>query len=213
MLAKKLLHEITTKSCPGMHEHRKASFFVGVSSLLRFRKLTVTGLGQGIKNKTTVKHNINRMNRLVGNEKLYEERIDLYKGLAHELLLGLPRLIILVDWSAITPGGREQLIRATVAVKGRGITIYEAVYTDKTYNSLQAHKEFLDGLTQVLPKDSKPVIVTDAGFSVPWFRLVKSYGWDFVGRMRNTSHCQLAGEWKGSLFRRRFVDQKESIHL
>jgi hypothetical protein len=103
-----------------------------------------------------------------------------------------------VDWSAITPGGREQLIRASVAVKGRGITIYEAVYTDKTYNSLQAHKEFLDELKQVLPEDCKPIIVTDAGFSVPWFTLVRSYGWDFVGRVRNTSHCQMAGEiqWK-----------------
>ena len=29
-----------------------------------------------------------------------------------------------------------------------------------------------------------PIIVTDAGFKVPWFRLVLKLGWDFVGRKR-----------------------------
>jgi hypothetical protein len=194
MLAEKLLHGITKKSCPDMHSHRRTSFFAGVSSLLRFKRLTVSGLGQGIKNKTKVKHNINRMNRLVGNEKLYEERIDLYSCLAQELIKGLETVVILVDWSAVTPGGREQLIRASVAVKGRGITIYEAVYTDKTYNSPKAHKEFLDGLKQVLPEGCVPIIVSDAGFRVPWFKLVKSYGWNFVGRVRTPSHCQIGDE-------------------
>jgi len=39
-----------------------------------------------------------------------------------------------VDWSATTPGGRHQLIRASVASQGRTLTIFEAIYTDKTYN-------------------------------------------------------------------------------
>jgi hypothetical protein len=90
MLAGKLLHEVTKKSCPTMHGHRRASFFAGVSSLLRFRRLTVTGLGQGIKNKTKVKHNINRMNRLVGFIQMLGARA--HKGInTHHYTRGLER--------------------------------------------------------------------------------------------------------------------------
>jgi hypothetical protein len=35
-----------------------------------------------------------------------------------------------------------------------------------------------------------PVIVTDAGLRIPWFTLVKSLGWDFVGRVRNKTFCK-----------------------
>ncbi len=37
-----------------------------------------------------------------------------------------------------------------------------------------------------------PIIVTDAGFRTPWFNLIRSLGWDFVGRVRNRTLCQQA---------------------
>ncbi|MDT8372228.1 MAG: IS4 family transposase, partial [Gammaproteobacteria bacterium] len=36
----------------------------------------------------------------------------------------------------------------------------------------------------------RPIIVTDAGFRVPWFTLVASLGWDYVGRVRNRTFCK-----------------------
>jgi hypothetical protein len=35
-----------------------------------------------------------------------------------------------------------------------------------------------------MPRHSRPVLVTDAGFHTEWFETVLSVGWDFVGRLR-----------------------------
>ncbi len=50
----------------------------------------------------------------------------------------------------------------------------------------------------MLPADCKPIIVTDAGFRNPWFRLVLSFKWDFIGRARNKTQYQFSFEnsWK-----------------
>jgi hypothetical protein len=40
-------------------------------------------------------------------------------------------------------------------------------------------------LKAMSPQNVTPVIVTDAGFRIPWFTLVETLGWDFVGRVRN----------------------------
>lgn len=45
-------------------------------------------------------------------------------------------------------------------------------------------------LKGMLPESCKPIIVTDAGFRIPWFKLVESLGWDYVGRVRNKTFCQ-----------------------
>jgi hypothetical protein len=45
-------------------------------------------------------------------------------------------------------------------------------------------------LKEMLPKDCKPIIVTDAGFRNPWFTLVESLGWDFVDKVRNKPFCK-----------------------
>jgi hypothetical protein len=72
-----------------------------------------------------------------------------------------------------------------VPAGGRAITVYERVFAFKRYNSPGAHREFLEALHRVLPEKCKPIIVSDAGFRGPWFRQVESYGWDWVGRIRN----------------------------
>jgi hypothetical protein len=42
-----------------------------------------------------------------------------------------------------------------------------------------------DADQRILPDGCQPIIVTDAGFRGPWFREVESYGWHWVGRIRN----------------------------
>jgi hypothetical protein len=45
-------------------------------------------------------------------------------------------------------------------------------------------------LKSMLPSNCKPIIVSDAGFRVPWFKLIESLGWDYVGRVRNATFCK-----------------------
>jgi len=35
-------------------------------------------------------------------------------------------------------------------------------------------------------------VVTDAGFRNPWFKLVKSHGWDFIGRLRHNTQVKIS---------------------
>lgn len=193
MQAPLLLQKQILNSCE-IHATRLKALFTGVQALLNCSKLTVVGLGRGIENNCKVKHNINRMNRLVGNQKLHSDRIQLYSHLAKRILGSKIRPIIAIDWCAVTPGGHEQLIRATVSGKGRPFIIYESVYTNKTYNNPIAHEEFLENLKMVLPKKCNPIILTDAGFGVSWFKLVAKMGWDYLGRIRSKSNFRFQNE-------------------
>jgi hypothetical protein len=49
----------------------------------------------------------------------------------------------------------------------------------------------------MLPNDCKPIIVTDAGFRIPWFKQILSLNWDCVRRFRNRTHCKkcLVDDW------------------
>ena len=85
-------------------------------------------------------------------------------------------------------------MRAAVPVGGRSLTVYEEVHPLKKYNNPKIHKKFLENLSKVLPKQCRPIIVTDAGFGIPWFKQVLALGWDFVGRIINKSYYTKDGK-------------------
>jgi len=77
------------------------------------------------------------------------------------------------------------LLRAALAVDGRSITLYEEVHTIETKEKPATHKHFLIQLKQILSDACKPILITDAGFRTPWFKLVEELDWDWIGRIRN----------------------------
>jgi len=135
---------------------------------------------------------------LFGNKTLHNKKSRLYQAMINLLLAGNPRPIIIVDWSGLTRCGAYHFLRAALAVKGRALTLYEQSYQISEYTKYKTHKKFLVTLRSLLPKNCRPIIVTDAGFRNNWFRLVQSFGWDFVGRVRHTTLCKNSdGEnWK-----------------
>ncbi|WP_053425906.1 IS4 family transposase, partial [Rheinheimera sp. KL1] len=81
------------------------------------------------------------------------------------------------------------LLRASLAFKGRALTLYEQVYPLHKKEKPAENQRFLEQLKDMLPEKCKPIIVTDSGFKVPWFKLIEQQGWDFVGRIRGNSMC------------------------
>jgi hypothetical protein len=71
-----------------------------------------------------------------------------------------------------------------VAFKGRGVAIYQEIHGASTKEKRCTHKAFLAKLNSIIDKDTKPIIVTDAGYKTTWFRDVIELGWDFAGRVR-----------------------------
>ncbi|RJG36231.1 IS4 family transposase, partial [Motilimonas pumila] len=179
-----ILQQTLTEQCPNIHKKRLSSLILATKSVLNGADLTLTKLGRKLDSNTTVKHAIKRVDRLLGNPHLHREKDSIYKWHAHLISRANPCPIILVDWSDVREQLRYMTLRASIALDGRAVTIYEQVFEYKHYNSPQSHQTFLDKLQKVLPKEASPIIVSDAGFRNTWFRQVQEKGWFWVGRVR-----------------------------
>lgn len=179
--------------CPTIHATRLRALLAAVETALHHQRLTLTQLGRGLRSSALVKHNIKRMDRLLGNSRLGTERLTIFQAVAHWLLADLSQPVVLVDWSDLTADRAWQLLRAAVPMRGRAVTIYEEVHPLCSLASRHVHRRFLQHLAQVLPREAQPIVVTDAGFRGTWFQLVESFGWQWIGRIRNRTLVQLPG--------------------
>ena len=73
-----------------------------IKFLIDCGQLWVSALGRNIRNQTTEKHNIKKVDTLVGNEKLHGDRLTYYKYLTRLLIAGKKRPIVIVDWSPVS---------------------------------------------------------------------------------------------------------------
>ena len=104
------------------------------------------------------------------------------------------RPIILVDWSDLEERQDTFLLRASLAIDGRAMTLYQEVHTVNTKDKPPTHKQFLKKRKSMFEGNVKPIVVTDAGFRCPWFQQVRQLDGDFVGRVRNRTPYQLEKE-------------------
>ncbi len=196
MKATKLLHKSLSTACPDMHKIRLKALIAGVTSGLTEHQLTVTGLGRNLKSvsKTTTKHDIKRMDRLIGNQYLHAERKAIYQYFSTQLIGQQKHPILIADWSPIPGNEIFQLLRITIPMGGRSLTIYEECFEEKKLNNTQVHNNFLNELAKLLPEGCQPVILSDAIFKTPWFKSIEAKGWYWVGRVRG--HVQLSLDGK-----------------
>lgn len=183
MNATTILNKTLPFVSPNMHKTRRNAVAACVQSLAQGNLSTVINIGRGIQSKAFEKHCIKRADRVLSNAHLQQESLSIYAHMCH-LFANKGRPIISVDWSDLDARKQHFLIRAVVAFQGRPFTLYEEVHGIKTKEKPKTHKYFLSTLKSLLPKETKPIIVTDAGFKMPWIELVKSLGWDYVGRVR-----------------------------
>lgn len=180
MYVQQFLHTLLS---PVMHLKRLNTLALLVLSALKDRKLSVTLLGRGLETEASEKNNIKRSDRFLSNSKVYKERESIYSQFSHQLIGPGTCPAIIVDWSSI-PNAAHCLLRAALMMEGRAQTLYEEVHPKSKENNPQVHQNFLSTLKRILPQNCKPIIVTDAGFCVPWFEQVKAIGWDYIGRVR-----------------------------
>ncbi|EKO3892424.1 IS4 family transposase, partial [Vibrio metschnikovii] len=70
-----ILHDSLYQFCPELHLKRLNSLMLACRALLDSKKLTLTELGRNLPNQARTKHNIKRMDRLLGNRHLHKERL------------------------------------------------------------------------------------------------------------------------------------------
>jgi hypothetical protein len=173
-----------------MHKTRRKALNAVIMSLISGADLSVTSLGRNINSKTTEKHQIKRSDRLCSNPHLQMEMMDIYKSMAKKLIGNKKHPFILIDWSDLDDYKCHFLMRASIAIEGRSLTLYEEVHTLKTKEKPVTHRLFINQLKVILPPNITPIIISDAGFRVPWFKQIRALGWDYLGRIRNRTSCK-----------------------
>ncbi len=211
MRAVKSIQQFLNSSLESVHKYRIRALFWAVCSLLVGGRLSLTGLGRSARGRTSPKHNIKRVNRLLGNRLLHEQTDTIYKAIANILVGGKKRPVVIIDWMGLNR--KQATLVAGIPVDGRAMPIYCRVYKIQQNNNPVIHKKFLKKLHEILPKNCRPIIVTDAGFHNAWFRDVVYWGWDFVGRILSNSRARTLTDpqWFPvfDLFRRATVKAKD----
>ena len=181
----KVLHKLLSQSVPAIHATRLNTIMVIVQALTQGARATVTSLGRGLIGKVYDKHKIKRVDRLLSNARLYQERHSIYSALTRRLLRDLSEAIIAIDWSPLCADQSWQLLRAAIPVGGRSLTLYEEVHPQSKLGNRKIQHQFLKQLATMVPATCRPIIVADSGFKTPFFRFVeKRLGWQWVGRIR-----------------------------
>jgi hypothetical protein len=98
-----------------------------------------------------------------------------------------------VDWTGADPG--FGVLSAALCFRGRALPLFQRTFPKNRKSSPRAEREFLEEMVRVLPANTKPILVTDAGFLFKWFDAVRSLGWDFIGRLRGKMSIRLGQTW------------------
>jgi hypothetical protein len=73
MHALTILHRILSISLPEIHTKRLTSLLAAVEAVVNGSRLTLSDMGRGLSGPVSVKHNIKRIDRLLGNGALHSE--------------------------------------------------------------------------------------------------------------------------------------------
>jgi hypothetical protein len=164
-----------------------------ISAAICVKQLRLSSLGRAIKLPIQERSGIQKVNRLLGNEHLLQERSLIQKEVAHLLINTIKRPLIIVDWSKY-PNSNDGIMRASLCTEGRSLTLYEERDFFKKMGNKKFQKQYLENLRDILPEDCHPIVITDAGFHNDWFKNILKFGWDYVGRIRNVRKYRPLGE-------------------
>lgn len=176
-----------------LHQRRSAALQRAVTGLLEAKGCSLSMIALHLHGRTGLKHRIKSVDHLLGNTAMHRVRQCLYHCVAQHWLGSLQQLLVVVDWSDASEDQRWHLLRASAVVEGRSITLYEEIHPQARYGHPSVHRAFVRRIAQVVPAGCKLIVMTDAGFQSPWFKLVVEQGWEFVGRIRGRVLLQMHG--------------------
>lgn len=197
MHAKKIVDEALGSCLSSLHAKLAVTVKAAVCGVLQGGKLSLSRLARSLESATAMRHRIKRIDRLLGSFSLYRARQEIYRQVAAQWLEGIEQILVVVDWSDATLDQKWHLLRSSVAIEGRSVTLYEEVHPQRKLGNRQVHRVFLARLAKLLPIGCRPIIMTDAGFHSTWFELVTRRGWQWVGRIRGKDMVSIGeNPWK-----------------
>ena len=128
-----------------MHKKRQNVLFGAVDSLMDGANLALSSLGRNFKGKAKERHQICKMDRLLGNKHLHREIRTIYKAI-NKLTMVSSLSVICVDWSCLSYADGVYLLRASIKIHCRSLVCYQEVHPKEHENNEIAHNLFLDNL-------------------------------------------------------------------
>jgi hypothetical protein len=107
MHANSMSHRTLCACCPQIHAKRLRSLCSAVQAAIAGSPLAFSPLGRGLPDPTSIKHNIQRVDRLLGNHALHAELPMLYQALIQQYLIDTPMPFIIIDWSDLATDRRS----------------------------------------------------------------------------------------------------------
>ena len=185
MRVKAMVRELVDECSSVVHATRLEAVVDLVEGIVLGGGLSPARIGRSLQNSALPKHGIKRVDRMLGNPKMIGDRLFLFLAIAHRLLHGAERPVILVDWTQAC--GTHVALVAAVPIGGRALPIYAEVHPLKKLGNAAIEERFLVALKAIVPPACRCIIVSDAGFKGPFFSAVLARGWDFLGRVRGTT--------------------------
>ena len=195
MHAGTILHRCLDPLLQSIHRTRLATLFAAVAACVSGPALSLTDVGRRFGGTVGLRHKIKRADRLLGNRHLHREAKSIYQALCRVTPARVREPLILIDWSDLKADQSLHLLRASLPVGGRSLTLYEEVHPQKKLNNAAVHARFLRHLDTLIPPGAAPIIIADAGFKVPFHREVEALGWRWVGRVRGRDFVRLKSRW------------------
>ena len=150
----------------GIHRRRLTVLLEAVAATVSGPRLTLTEIGRRFGGGSHLRHCIKRADRLLGNAHLRCDAKHIYTAVARMLISGVAEPLIVIDWSDLKEDQSLHLLRASVPVGGRSLTLYEEVHTQRNLGNRHVQHRFLHQLKALLPATAQPIIVADSGFPV-----------------------------------------------
>lgn len=180
MHVKEFLHKLLSSV---IHINRLNALSCVVEAAVLSKNLTLTAMGRAINLPIQERSGIQKVNRLLRNKHLLNDYLAICKAIAEKLIGQIKTPTIIVDWTKY-PNSDDSVLRASIGVKGRSITLYEERHREKSVGNRSIQNKFLLNIKKIIPNECTPIIVTDAGFHAPWFKQVLKMKWDYIGRIR-----------------------------
>ncbi|MEA3276128.1 MAG: IS4 family transposase, partial [Pseudomonadota bacterium] len=120
-----ILHRCLDPLLKHIHRRRLATLLAAVASCVSGPALTLTDVGRRFEGSALLRHKIKRSDRLLGNRHLRYEARSIYAALCRVVLARVCEPMILIDWSDLKADQSLHLLRASLPVGGRSLTLYE----------------------------------------------------------------------------------------
>jgi hypothetical protein len=196
MHALTILHRCIGPLLAGVHRARLAVLFEAVAATVSGPRLTLTDIARRFAGGTDLRHCVKRADRLLGNRHLQADARGIYGAVARMLLTGVAEPLIVIDWSDLKADQSLHILRASVPVGGRSVTLYEELHPRRDLGNRRVQHRFLQRLAEMIPSTAAPIIVADSGFKVSFYREVERLGWRWVGRVRGRDGIRLKQRWR-----------------